>query len=41
MGIGNVGDAAVAVGVGNGGWWRQQWLAWVMVVVGMKGLFVC
>ena len=41
MAIGDGGDAAVVVGVGNGGWHRKQWLAWVMVVVGMKGLFVC
>ena len=36
MGVGDSGDMAVAVGVGDGGWRRQWWLAWVMVVVGMK-----
>ena len=41
MAIGDGGDTAVVVGVGNGGWRRQQWWVWVMVVVGLKGLFFC
>ena len=41
MGVGDGGDAEVAVGGGDGGWRRRRWLAWVMVVVGRKlSLFV-
>ena len=36
VGIGDGGDVAVAIGRGDGGWWRRWWLAWVMVVVGRK-----
>ena len=36
MGVGDSGDAAVAVGRGDARWRRQWWLVWVMVVVGRK-----